>query len=326
MAPQPANQPGQSGTSITSDAWGTVQPNALTRDPIAYLKAHGINVPANLSPRVIDDLMRIVSLVWVNGQIIAREQFHIEPDDEGLLFGRGLWESTRTFDHVPWLWPLHIERLLRTAALLGIDIAPERLPNTEEVTHFARTLAGCDVVIRLNVSAGWPAMKRPGLVWMTAMLIPQPMASARLKTVQTPVNKDEPYLIWKTFQYAGRLKAGQIANQAGFDSALLVDPEGNILEMCHANVFVRLPDGWATPPANTGLLPGTVRQHILANAPIPIRERTIPLAHLADASEVFVTNSKVGIVPVTQVDERAFPIGEETRSLMGWLQPGTKGS
>src|SRR5262249_31043955 len=74
----------------------------------------------------LDRVARIMSLLWQDGQIVRREKFHVDPADEGLLFGRGLWESTRTLREVPWLWPLHLERLRRTAELLEIDVAPER--------------------------------------------------------------------------------------------------------------------------------------------------------------------------------------------------------
>jgi branched-subunit amino acid aminotransferase/4-amino-4-deoxychorismate lyase len=288
---------------------------------LTVLQENGITVPADLPQRVIDDLVRIVSLLWVNGKIIPREEFHIDPADEGLLFGRGVWESTRTFDHVPWLWPLHVERLLHTATLLNIDFDPARLPTSDQVRDFSKALAGCDVVIRLNVSAGWPAVKRPGLVWMTAAILPLPMTSARLLSCRTPSSKDEPYRVWKTFQYGGRMQVAQQAQTAGYDSALLLDADGNLLEMAQANIFVRLPDGWATPSANGGLLPGTVRQHMLANSPIPIREQTIPSSLLGSVSEVFVTNSKVGIVPIVQIDGHSYPIGSETKELIQWLNP-----
>ncbi|VTU00005.1 aminotransferase iv : Branched-chain amino acid aminotransferase/4-amino-4-deoxychorismate lyase OS=Singulisphaera acidiphila (strain ATCC BAA-1392 / DSM 18658 / VKM B-2454 / MOB10) GN=Sinac_6322 PE=3 SV=1: Aminotran_4 [Gemmataceae bacterium] len=324
MPQQPSDSRQHLWSPITSDG-GTLAPNALPAvDPVAVLKAHGLDVPPNLPAHVLDELVRVVTLVWVNGRIVPREHFYIDPSDEGLLFGRGIWESTRTVDHVPWLWPLHTERLLRTAADLGIGVDPARIPDAAEVTRYARALAGCDLVVRLNVTAGVPAAKRPGVVWMTAQLIPSPVAAVRLRTCPTVAPRDEPYRVWKTFQYGGRLAANQKAHDAGFDGALMVDAGDNLLEMAHANLFVRLADGWATPPANGDLLPGTVRQHLLAHAPVPIREQVVPRAALAGATEAFVTNSKIGIVPVTQIDGQTFAVGRETRELAEWLMPSPR--
>jgi branched-subunit amino acid aminotransferase/4-amino-4-deoxychorismate lyase len=292
------------------------------RDANAVLKEYGIEVPADCPPQVREELARMATLLWLNGKIIAREQFFIDPADRGLLFGRGLWECTRTLAGVPWLWPLHIERLLATAKLLGIDIVPKRLPTAEQVTGFVRSLTRMDVVVRLNVTAGPPG--KAGIVWMTAVLPPAPMASIRLQSCRNPVPHGQPFLTWKTFQYGSRMSAGDHARQAGFDNALLLDPEGNVLEAAHANIFVRLPDGWVTPPAGgDGMLPGTVRRHLLENAPIPVREQTIPFTMLKDASEAFLTNSNTGIVPVAQIDELTLPIGRETGELQRWLLPTT---
>jgi len=200
-------------------------------------------------------------------------------------------------------------------------VAPDRLPDTEQVGAYVRSLTSQDVIIRLNVTAGRPGAT--GLVWMSASLPSRTPSTLRLRICPSPVRKGQAFLTLKTFQYATRLRIGQQAAQAGFDSALLVDTAGNLLEAAHANIFVRLRDGWATPTADGGLLPGTVRHHLLTNAPLPIRERVIPQSALGEVREAFVTNSNVGIVPVTQIDESSLPIGEETRRLIRWLEPPT---
>jgi branched-subunit amino acid aminotransferase/4-amino-4-deoxychorismate lyase len=175
-----------------------------------------------------------------------------------------------------------------------------------------------DVVVRLNATAGPPG--RPGVVWMSAALPPTPLAGVRLQTRRTAVLEDQPHLSWKTFHYAYRLTTGQQAARAGFDTALVLDTAGNVLEAAHANIFLRFDDGWATPSAAGGLLlPGTVRGHLLRHSPIPVRECVIPGGRLGEVREAFVTNSNVGIVPVTQIDDRHLPVGPATSELKDWL-------
>ena len=317
MAPQ---QPAQ------VDEWWWANPQLkqqLLSDPFAVLADRGINVPPDLPLSIVHEFARVAFLLWVEGKVLPLDQFYIDPSDEGLLFGRGAWESTRTIGGVPWLWPLHIDRLRYTANLLSIEVAPERLPDSKQVTEYVRGLTGQDVVIRLNVTAGRPG--KTGIVWMSAWLRPAPVSSVRLRTCQSPVQKGQAYLTLKTFHYATRLRIGQQAAQSGFDTALLLDAEGNLLEASHANIFVRLPDGWATPKADGGFLPGTVRQYLLERSPLPIREQTIPQALLSEVQEAFVTNSNVGIVPVTQIDKQTLPIGSDTQNLSRWLEPPSAG-
>jgi len=282
----------------------------------------GINVPAGLPQDVLDDVARILTVIWVEGKLVARETFHIDPMDEGLLFGKGIWESTRTVQGIPWLWNLHVERLLFTAKRVGIELDAKRVPDAAEITRYVRTLTQTDVVLRLNVSAGRPG--KPGMVWMSLSLRPQPRGMVRLKSLTTPVLRGLPYLTWKTFQYANRLQVNGEGAKQGYDGALMVDEHRNILEAAHANIFLRLPEGWVTPSVdNDGLLlPGTVRAYLLENAPHPVKEAVVPLDRLKDAREIFVTNSNVGLVPVTQIDELPFPIkGPETADFLKLVPP-----
>jgi len=293
-------------------------------DPVAALKAQGVNLPTDLPAGVAHEILRVVTLVWLDGKVVPRSEFRIDPFDEGLLFGKGIWESTRTFDGVPWLWEAHLGRLKHTATELGIAVEPERLPSTEQVTEFVRSLTNMDAVIRLNVTAG--VTGKSGIVWMTASALPAPYPSVTLQTVASPVPKDQPYLVWKTFQYATRLRVGQSVRAAGFDTALLVDVDGNLLEASHANIFVRLPGGWVTPSLNGAFLPGTLRGYVLENAPLPMREEKVSVTKLSDCLEVFVTNSNAGIVPVTRIDGRRYAVGAETNRLIEWLETAGRSS
>jgi len=115
------------------------------------------------------------------------------------------------------------------------------------------------------------------------------------------------------------LKLHAAAVAEGYDSALVLDEANAIQEAAHANIFLRLPEGWRTPAADGGLLPGTVRQWLMEAAPVKIAAEAIPVERLAEASEAFLSNSNAGLVPVTQIDGYAFRHGPETRSLQEWI-------
>lgn len=309
-------------TSESSDEFWTASPELhrqVREEPAEVLRDRGVDVPNRVPEDVLQEFARVVTLLWVDGQIVPIDQFRIDSSDQGLLFGRGAWESTRTIGSVPWLWPLHLDRLIQTAELLGLGLDPARLPNEASVSRYVRTLGSQDVVIRLNVTAGAPG--KTGMVWMSAAPQPQAPASIRLRATPNPVQIGQAHLLMKTFQYATRLYLTHQARQDGFDTALLLDNDGHIQEAAHANLFVRLPDGWATPTAEGGLLPGTVRHYLLKQSPIPIRERIIPHTWVDQFQEAFVTNSNVGIVPVTQIDDHELTVGDDTRTLIRWLNP-----
>jgi branched-subunit amino acid aminotransferase/4-amino-4-deoxychorismate lyase len=216
--------------------------------------------------------MSVFPWLWVNGKRVARDDFSIDPFDEGLLYGRGLFETTRTINGTPWLWDAHQQRLIAAARFLGIPIDDATLPTTTEAQEFALSLRSEDVVLRLNVTAG--AFDRPGMVWMMARPLPSLRRTVRLRTSDFRVSMHDPYASHKSLSYATRLEAQRRAQAAGADDALLLDPSDLVLEAATANLFVRLPEGWCTPPLTGGVLNGTVRELLLDHGEPPaIRAR-----------------------------------------------------
>lgn len=302
---------------------GAPSESKVRQNPVGFLAERGVNVPPETPTHVLLEILRVVTLIWCDGRILPIDRFSIDPADEGLLFGRGVWESSRTQNGVPWLWNWHLDRLRKTAEALHIAVDSSKLPDAEAVARFVRTLTKQDVVIRLNATAGRPGGK--GLIWMTASLLPMPKTSIRLKSARNPAGIGNPYLLWKTFQYSTRLRVGQEAAKLGFDSALLVNANDELLEAAHANIFLKIDGEWWTPKVNGEFLPGTVRQFLLQQSPIQIREKELSLGSLDATTEVFVTNSNIGIVPVTQIDSLQFNVGPDTQSLSKWLNPPSPG-
>jgi len=93
---------------------------------------------------------------------------------------------------------------------------------------------------------------------------------------------------------------------AGADQHLLLaDETGEILETDRANVFAVIDGVLLTPPADGRLLPGTTRAAVMRAAraqAIKVGQKPLTLDQLAAATEVFVTNAVVGVLPVSAID------------------------
>jgi branched-subunit amino acid aminotransferase/4-amino-4-deoxychorismate lyase len=104
--------------------------------------------------------------------------------------------------------------------------------------------------------------------------------------------------------------AREEARVAGADETLLVSPSGEALEGAVSNVFAIVAGEVLTPPLASGILPGIARALVLrlcaANG-IPARERSLALADLHAAEEVFLTNSVQEVVPVGVLGGRVIP-------------------
>ena len=104
-----------------------------------------------------------------------------------------------------------------------------------------------------------------------------------------------------------RLLAELVARSGAGDGRylLITDETGEILETDRANVFAVIDGVLLTPPADGRLLPGTTRAAVLRAARahrIKVGQKPLTLDDLADATEVFVTNAVVGVLPVTAAD------------------------
>ncbi len=110
---------------------------------------------------------------------------------------------------------------------------------------------------------------------------------------------------WLDRRLLARLAGGNGRDGLGPDEHLLIqDHTGEILETDRANVFAVIDGVLRTPPAEGRLLPGVMRAAVLSLARrdgIPVTEKPVSRRRLLDASEVFVTNSVQGIVPVRSI-------------------------
>ena len=105
---------------------------------------------------------------------------------------------------------------------------------------------------------------------------------------------------------------------------LITDETGEILETDKANVFAVIDGVLLTPPADGRLLPGTTRAAVMRAAHahgIRVGQKPLTLDELASATEVFVTNAVVGVLPVTAVDgcPASWPSGPVTATLAAAL-------
>jgi branched-chain amino acid aminotransferase len=114
----------------------------------------------------------------------------------------------------------------------------------------------------------------------------------------------------KSLNYLDKLLAQRTASQRGAHEAILVDPDGCVVEGAMRNIFAVFGGELVTPPLSRGLLPGITRATVLDIARgrgIPSRERDIALTELYAAEECFLTSSIAEILPVRSVDGNAMP-------------------
>ena len=89
-----------------------------------------------------------------------------------------------------------------------------------------------------------------------------------------------------------------------------MDRNGNPAECSASNLFLVKDGAVATPPLESGILPGITRAEVidigLAEGN-PVAQRLISLDELRTADEIFITNTIMGIMPVGTFDGITLP-------------------
>ena len=187
------------------------------------------------------------------------------------------------------LWGLHLRRLFRSCAELGVP-APREL----EVP------GGRDRVHRLAVG--------PGGIEVTE----RPVGSASAVELVTAAVVHRPYP-HKTTARSVFDRALAEAQQAGVDDALLLTEGGKVAECAIWTVFWWESAGeLCTPALDLGVLPGVARDRI--GALVPLAERRVARAAL-DERPIFVANAARGVVEVRTLDRARVPESPLTADL-----------
>ena len=254
--------------------------------------------------------------VWVNGQLVRGADAALSLFDRGARDGGGIFETVRVYAGQPLDWNRHMERLVLAAAVLGFPVpsAPARLRGALDQVLAAEGLS--DAVARMTVTRGIAGGRptRTG-AWLEA----EPLAgrlwrgtregAARVVISRRPFHPG-PLGEFKTTSRLAWDLAREEARAESADEALLVGADGTVYEGAVSNLFGVFRGEVLTPPLAAGVLPGIVRGRVLelcAGLGIPAREERLRRDDLANAEELFLTNSVQEVVPVAEVAGHALP-------------------
>ena len=266
--------------------------------------------------------MTAFSSVRIDGELQDPATAAIPVSDIGFIRGYGIFEVIRGIDGGCVRLRPHIDRLGRSAAMLGIDLPPDD-QFIEWCNHAASMHKFC--VIRILVSAGDDAFTGTARVVVTSEEAKLSTGEQSLLPVSAPWHSDGAE--WelagaKTLSYGNNVGATRRAKLDGFDDALLIGRSGRILEGPNFTVgWVIEEDGgpvYETPAMSLGILDSITRHIALdaaAEAGLAVREVEVTLEHLDGASEFFVFSTLRDTLSVTRVGDRQFPAGPATEAL-----------
>jgi branched-chain amino acid aminotransferase len=265
--------------------------------------------------------------VFLHDRFIRKEQALISVFDHGFLYGDGVYETIRSYGARIFMLDQHLSRLYRSAESIGLDIPIPR-NDWPALLHEAMTRNNvgherADAYLRITISRGEgeigldPALcKRPTVVIMTKELAPPPEDQYRtgvaLTIARTKRNLPEalsPHI--KATNFLNNILAKREAIAAGTFDSILLNWRDELTECTVSNLFFVEGDTLCTPALECGILDGITRSVVLllaAEAGLGFQEGRYTVPDLAHASECFLTNTSMEIMPVTRID--GAPVGD----------------
>jgi branched-chain amino acid aminotransferase len=257
-------------------------------------------------------------LIYINGELVPRNEARISVFDSGFLVGDGVWEGLRLHHGVFTFLDEHLDRLFQGAGAISLDIGMTR---DEIRAALYRTVRANDmddgVHVRLMITRG--VKKTPTQDPRLTVGFPTMVIIAEYKQVKPAILEQGIRLFTSTIRRPPpdtldpklnchsklhEVIALNQAIQAGADEALMLDVHGAVSTCNSTNFFIVVKEQVWT---STGLhcLNGITRKKVLEicrSQNIPAYEKDFSLTDVYAACEAFVTGTFGGLTPVIEVD------------------------
>jgi len=270
--------------------------------------------------------------IWMNGELVDWADAKVHVGVHGLHYGTGVFEGIRCYDTPkgPEIFRLtdHLARLHNSARLLYMEIPfpVEELKAACNELIAENGLPECYVrpiafygYGELGVAARGNPVEVVIMSWPWAPYLGQEALQkgirAKISSWQRVSPNIVPHVSKATGVYLNSMLAVTEANNAGYDEAILLTPEGLVADGSGENIFVVRDGVIYTPDLATGILPGITRDtvtQIAQDLGYTVVEKALIRSDLYLADEVFMCGTAAEVTPLASVDDHELSVGPVT--------------
>ncbi len=277
--------------------------------------------------------------VYVNGTIAPADQAVVPVYDHGFVYGEGVYETLRTYHHVPFLYDRHMRRLRQSADRLLLDVPFDDATLLQWIDQTVVASGEHDesyIRILLTRGVGDLNYDPKSTPTPTTVIIVKPLEEPPSRVFTDGIRialvdmlRNHPKSVnplIKSNNLLNNALAMQAAYRAGAEEGLMCNYRGELTECSQANFFLVRGGAALTPKSAAGLLEGVTRAFIFElgrELGIEVREEVLIPADLEAADEMFITSTTRELSPVVKVDDRVVGAGTPgpvTRQLLDLYQ------
>ena len=262
-----------------------------------------------------------MSIVYLNGQFLPRNEAKLSVDERGFFFGDGVYEVTRVVRGRLFEWERHARRLARGLRELRIDsgLDLETIRSLQERLIRENKLTEGQGTVYLQITRGaaprthhFPPKGTPATVFLSASAF-SPASEVRGRGVAVVTYPDYRWsrCDLKTVNLLPAVMAKQFASDNDAFEAIFIR-EAVVTEGSHTNVFGVIGGELRTYPNSNYVLPGVTRDVVIELAHelrIPVSETPIYRHEIPQLEECFLTGTTSDVMPVVSIDGKVVGTG-----------------
>jgi branched-chain amino acid aminotransferase len=263
--------------------------------------------------------------VYLNDKLVPRAEAVISVFDHGFLYGDGVYETMRAYDGVVFMLDEHLMRLHRSASMIGLTLPMDANGMKTAIHDTLNANSLKKAYLRVTVSRGHgPVGLDPDLCRVPTFVIfaeemkdyPREFYEKGIRTIISGIKRNlrdaiNPQI--KSLNFLNNILAKIDAKVADAYEAIMLNVSGHIAEGTISNVFFFGAGVLCTPSVRCGILDGITRNIVLGVAVregLTVREGEFTRDDIYGAAEVFITNTTMEVMPVSQVDAVRYQVGE----------------
>lgn len=257
------------------------------------------------------------NLAYVNGKFVPCGQAMVSVLDHGFLYGDGVFDTMRAYDGTVFKLKEHVDRLFRSAGLIGLEIPISKQEVADIVVEVLRKNKLRDAYMRVTVSRGVGEIgldpdlcETPTIVVLAKQFVPYPpsLYEGGVSLITSSVVKNDSKAInpnIKSTNFLNNILAKIEAKKSGAFDALMLTGDGFVSECTTSNIFIVSEGALKTPPKQL-VLEGITRNTVLDVAKkigVKAAEEKFRINEVYSSQECFITNTSLELMPVVRVDD-----------------------
>jgi branched-chain amino acid aminotransferase len=265
--------------------------------------------------------------IWMNGELIPWADARMHVLTHSLHYGTGVFEGIRAYEtkRGPAVFRLteHVMRLFDSAKIMMMEIpyTVDEIVQATKDTVRSTGLSSC--YVRPIAYYGYGEMGLNTLpcavdvaiaCWPWGAYLGDDAVSKGVRMKISSWTRHDhntmPPLSKTTGNYVNSSLAKVEALKAGYDEAIMLNPEGLVSECTGENIFAARRGVLITPPTSAGALPGITQDSAMTIARdhgFEVRVDDLSRSDLYVAEEMFVCGTAAEVSAVNSVDDRAIP-------------------